>query len=319
MGLSPQAHGELFALRQAIARIEGKPDHAACLAAEAGQDEGYARNGADRAGRWGLDAEGANPTPLFDGLMAELLAPGMMVELRGDRLQQAGAVTGLGLALAIMGVGHSEKHSGRLLLIADPHVVRETGLVYAPGLTDFGLDPANLVHALPRRIEDALWLAEAALMSRAFSSVLLEVNGNPKKFGLTESRRLSLKARSTSGRLTVLRQAGKEEASSASFRLSVQPAPAAARSLADGTLLGGSIGFPAFRILAEKSRLPGRTELILEWNPDDRRLRPLAHTGSSSLGSPDPVPLLSQARDRPHRAQTMGALVAFGPVLDRAS
>ncbi len=322
MGLGPRAHGELFALRQAIARIEGKPDHAARLLAGSTDQEWRttARNDTDKTGQVDFTAGETAAMPQFEGLMAELLAPGTIVELRNDRLQHAGAITGLALALARMSAERAAAgHSRRLLFIADPHVVRETGLVYAPGLTDFGLDPADLVHAMPRRLEDALWLAEAALISRAFSSVLLEVHGNPKKFGLTESRRLSLKARNTGDKLFVLRQAGQEEASSAALRLSVQPAPAAARSLSDGTLLGGSIGFPAFRILAEKSRFPGRTELILEWNPDDRRLRPLAHAGLSILGSPDPLPLFSEARDRSHRPQTLGSVVAFEPILDRAS
>ncbi|KQW27845.1 hypothetical protein ASE36_15305 [Rhizobium sp. Root274] len=314
MGLGPQANGELFALRQAIARIEGKPDHDARMAAGRSLENEPQRR--DGTGHQGLDLSRFT----FESLTTDLLMPGMMVELRGERLQQAGTTTGFALALAIMGTDLATGGtSKRLLFIADPQVVREAGLVYAPGLVDFGLEPAELVHAMPRRIEDALWLAEAALKSRAFSTVVLEVFGNPKKFGLTESRRLSLKARGTGGRLFILRQAGEEEASSASLRLSVQTAPAAARVLADGTLLGGSIGFPAFRILAEKSRFPGQTELILEWNPDDRRLRPLIDAGSTGIGSPDSLPLLSTARDRSHRAQALGSVVAFSPILDRAS
>jgi protein ImuA len=314
MGLGPQANGELFALRQAIARIEGKPDHAARVAAGLDLESRPQRQAG--AGHDGLVGSAFT----FESLETDLLMPGMMAELRGERLQQAGTTTGFALAVAMMGADRAKAGlSKRLLFIADPQVVREAGLVYAPGLVDFGLDPAELVHALPRRIEDALWLAEAALKSRAFSTIVLEVLGNPKKFGLTESRRLSLKARGTGGRLFVLRQAGEEEASSASLRLSVQTAPAAARVLADGTLLGGSIGFPAFHILAEKSRCPGRTELILEWNPDDRRLRPLAAAGSTGIGSPDSLPLLSTPRDRSHRSQALGSVVAFGPLLDRAS
>ncbi len=194
----------------------------------------------------------------------------------------------------------------RLLFVADPQVVREAGLVYAPGLLDFGLTSTTLVHALPRRVEDALWLAEAALASRAFSTVLLEVHGNPKKFGLTESRRLSLKARATEGRLIILRQAGEEEASSALLRLSVESAPAAARYLADGSLLGGSIGSPVFRIIPEKSRIPGSPELILEWNSDDRRLRLFEQFPSAGLGSPHPVALFPKASDRSHRPRRWG-------------
>jgi protein ImuA len=181
------------------------------------------------------------------------------------------------------------------------------------------MSTAGLVHALPRRIEDALWLAEAALTSRAFSTVLLEVHGNPKKFGLTESRRLSLKARATGGRLLILRQAGEEEASSAFLRLSVEPAPAAARHLADGSLLSGSIGSPVFRITPEKSRIPGSPELILEWNSDDRRLHLFEQFQPSGLGSPHSVALFPKASDRPHRQAALGSLLAFAPRLDRAS
>ncbi|MBU2326765.1 MAG: hypothetical protein KJ755_05310 [Alphaproteobacteria bacterium] len=308
MGEGPQARETLFALREAIARIEGKPDHAARLTAGLHPQPGEATP-EERLERQGL----------FDGMMDEILAPGTLVELRGLRLQQAGSVAGFGLALALMAAEKNAKARQRLLLVADPHVVREAGLAYAPGLHDFGMSTAGLVHALPRRIEDALWLAEAALTSRAFSTVLLEVHGNPKKFGLTESRRLSLKARATGGRLLILRQAGEEEASSAFLRLSVEPAPAAARHLADGSLLSGSIGSPVFRITPEKSRIPGSPELILEWNSDDRRLHLFEQFQPSGLGSPHSVALFPKASDRPHRQAALGSLLAFAPRLDRAS
>ena len=308
MGESPQARETLFALREAIARIEGKPDHAARLVASLVPQAG------DHAANEDLAREN-----LFETLMDQMLARGNLLEMRGRRLQQSGAVMGFGLALALMAAEKDAQAKRRLLFVADPHVVREAGLAYAPGLLDFGLSPVTLVHALPRRIEDALWLVEAALASRAFSAILLEVHGNPKKFGLTESRRLSLKARATGGRLLLLRQAGEEEASSALLRLSVETAPAAARYLADGSLLGGSIGSPVFRIVPEKSRIPGSPELILEWNSDDRRLRLFKHFESPVLGSPYPVTVFPKASDRPHRSASMWSLLAFAPRLNRAS
>lgn len=313
MGESPQARETLFALREAIARIEGKPDHAARLTAQ-----GMATGTASERPEGQREKQ-----DLFDTLVRDMLACGTLLELRGQKLQQAGSVTGFGLAIALMAAETKGAGRQRLLFIADPQVVREAGLAYAPGLLDFGLAACTLVHAMPRRIEDALWLAEAALASRAFSTVLLEVHGNPKKFGLTESRRLSLKARATGGRLLTLRQAGEEEASSALLRLSVEPAPAAARHLADGTLLGGSIGSPVFRITLEKSRIPGSPELILEWNSDDRRLRLFDPFKSTGLGSPHSVALLPKTSDRSHRPPQMGSVLAFAQrlaqPLDRAS
>lgn len=308
MGESPQARETLFALREAIARIEGKPDHAARLATES-DTLAKGREIDARPERQGL----------FYSLMQDVLARGTLIELRGKRLQQAGTVAGFGLALALMAAPDKDGGRQRLLFVADPQVVREAGLAYAPGLLDFGLTSTTLVHALPRRVEDALWLVEAALASRAFSTVLLEVHGNPKKFGLTESRRLSLKARATEGRLIILRQAGEEEASSALLRLSVESAPAAARHLADGSLLGGSIGSPVFRIIPEKSRIPGSPELILEWNSDDRRLRLFEQLAPSGLGSPYSVAVFPKAPDRSHRPASLGSLLAFAPRLDRAS
>lgn len=308
MGSHAQTQEQLFALRQTIARIEGKSDHGARLSALAG--------GASVTD----DAVSAEALPAssmerdFAHLLAEFSRPGLMLELRGERLQQAGAVSGLALAAAATRSGEAPQKgsaAGRILLIADPQVMRETGLLYGPGLADFGFRPGALFHAMPRRIEDALWLVESALASRAFSTVLFEVQGNPRKFGLTESRRLSLRARDTGRSLVIMRQAGEEEASSASLRLCVKPAPAVARRLADGSLLGGSIGHPAFSIRVEKSRAAELFDLTLEWNPHERRLRPLAPVDRARLRPSNPVGLFSEAVDRPHRPQALGAVMAF--------
>ena len=308
MGSHAQTQEQLFALRQTIARIEGKSDHGARLSALAGGDAN-AKDTGSVVERKAFDLEGC-----FEALKAEWLRPGLMLELRGERLQQAGAVSGLGLSIAAMraSLAHKQRNlPGRMLLISDPHVARESGLLYGPGLVDFGLAAGEIVHAMPRRIEDALWLAEAALVSRAFSTVLFEVHGNLKKFGLTESRRLSLKARGAGRALLILRQAGEEEASSASLRLLVKPAPAAARQRSDGSPLGGSMGHPAFSIRIEKSRAAELFDLTLEWNPDERRLYPLAPADRARLRPSDPVALFPEAFDRPHRPQALGTVMAF--------
>ncbi len=168
MGESPQTRETLFALREAIARIEGKPDHVARLAATAEPKT------SDRA-------PDTHQQDLFDTLMGQMLTPGNLLEMRGQRLQQSGAVMGFGMALALMAMERDGAARQRLLFVADHHVVREAGLAYAPGLLDFGLSPLTLVHALPRRLEDALWLVEAALTSRAFSAILLGSTWQPQK------------------------------------------------------------------------------------------------------------------------------------------
>ncbi|SMC88537.1 hypothetical protein [Rhizobium sp. RU36D] len=293
---------EIFALRQAIARIEGKSVHAARMAAEDQERLESATADAAAPGPERLDAE---------ALLQEALQPGAMTEIRSTRLGEAGAASGFALALALSRPAVSE---GRHLVIGDPQVAREAGLPYAPGLGDFGFRPQQFIHALPRRLEDALWLADAALASRAFTTILLEIHGNPRKFGLTESRRLGLKTRATDGLLLLIRHAGEEEASSASLRLKVEPAPAAARRLTDGSMLGGSIGNPVFRVLSEKSRFPASCEFFLEWNPHERRLSPvLASVAAQPFPGrpPHPGALLPAAGDRSAGAQALGHVLAF--------
>ena len=308
---------EIFALRQAIARIEGKSIHAAEIAAafpEAGQlAQGEPADGGSDLGKM---------EQALEAILREACQPGSMTEIRSLRLGEAGAASGFGLALALC-TQPRDGRAPRYLVIGNPMVAREAGLPYAPGLADFGLGPRQLIHALPRRIEDALWLADAALACQAFTSVLLEIHGNSNRFGLTESRRLALKVRDAGGSLIVIRQAGEEEASSASLRLKVQSAPAAARSLADGSMLGGSIGNPVFRILAEKSRSAALSEFLLaefllEWNIHDRRLRPLPAAPATQPGfqrAAHSGALFSPAGDRSTGSAALGSVLAF----DRAS
>lgn len=309
---------EIFALRQAIARIEGKSIHAARLVAEPRDvlEPGDVPAHAESRLQPAEEAKRETPeNPAFDVLLAQARQPGTMLEIRGQRLGEAGAASGFALALALSLRPPAPAH--RYILIGDPQVTREAGLPYAPGLADFGILPGQLIHALPKRIEDALWLADAALACGAFSVVLLEVHGNSRRFGLTESRRLSLKTRGSGGALILLRQAGEEEASSASLRLKVEPASASPRNLHDGTMLGGSIGHPVFRVLAEKSRPQVLSEFTLEWNSHDRRLRPLSRPepAEQSRRATDPVAAFSAPFDRSAGPAPLGTVVAF----DRAS
>lgn len=307
MAMHAMPREEIFALRQAIARIEGKSIHAARMAAGRQEMPDGGMLDASGCGQAG-DRAGYG----FEDLLAEACQPGAMTEIRSRRLGEAGAASGFAMGLALS-LRAKDAAPVRYLMIADPMVVREAGLAYAPGLADFGFQPRQLIHAMPRSIEDALWLAEAALGCGAFTAVLLEVHGNSKRFGLTESRRLALKARGAGASLILIRQAGEEEASSASIRLRVEPAPAAARRLTDGSMLGGSVGNPVFRIVAEKSRSQVLSEFLVEWNPHDRRLFAIAaadaeqHDGRPPYSGALPPP----TGNRPAGAQALGHVLAF--------
>lgn len=304
------ARETLFALRETIARLEGKPVPALAAAAHdvLASDWAVPQLTAATAGK----TIGTGVADLDAALQGGFPQDGL-TEIRSSGLRDAGAATGFVLALtARMRAQDKDAGVSPVLWIGESVVTMEAGLPYALGLQDFGVAPQGFLHAAPRKLDEALWLAETALASAVFTLVVLEVRGNPAHFGLTESRRLSLRAKAAGRPLFVLRQAGEEEASSALLRLVVEPAPASARKLPDGSMLGGSIGNPSFRLTLEKSRNPAPLSFILEWNAHDRQFfpvvqhpalveRPAAYSGAQ----------LSEAVNRSDRAQTLGSVLAY--------
>jgi protein ImuA len=316
------ARETLFALRETIARLEGRPIPALAAAAH--------ETLVDRPGM--RTAGIAKPLPAQTGLSQPLLPIGVddldpalqgglpldaLTEIRSNGLRDAGAASGFALALAARLHAQASDmvmSKSPVLWIGDTVATMEAGLPYAIGVSDFGLEPAAFLQASPRKLDDALWVAEAALGSAAFALVILEVRGNPARFGLTESRRLALRAKAAGRPLFLLRQGGEEDASSALFRFSVEPAPAPARPLPDGSVLGGSIGHPAFRLTLEKSRNPAPLSITLEWNAHDRRFAPILDTQRPAFPGEHAAHSgadFSTSADRPHRAQALGSVLAF--------
>ncbi|MGO4195582.1 ImuA family protein [Rhizobium sp. YAF28] len=310
MAQTALARERLFALRETIARLEGKPAPALAAAEREALAEGRKRRQECMLPHLPFGVEALDEA-LEGGLQLDAIT-----EFRAASSGDAGTASGLAMAIAARLQKH-EEDTGRLLpllWIGDAVGTLEAGRPYAPGLKDFGLKPERFFHAAPRKLEDALWLAEAAIESAAFSVVVFEVRGNPLHFGLTESRRLSLRARAVRRPLFLVRQAGEEEASSAVFRLHVEPAPSDLRSLPDGSKFSGSIGNPIFRLTLEKSRNPAPLSFLLEWNPHEREFFPVdepsfarppseqsAHSGAQ----------LSASANGPYRPQAMGPVLAF--------
>lgn len=311
MAQTALARERLFALRETIARLEGRPAPALAAAERQALAEGSPSRRQEGCGLRLPFGVAPLDEALDGGLQFDAIT-----EFRSMFSRNAGAASGLAMAVAARLQKHEEA-AGRslpLLWIGDVVGTLEAGRPYAPGLSDFGLEPERFLHAAPRKLEDALWLAETAVESAAFSAVVLEMRGNPAHFGLTESRRLSLRARAARRPLFLVRQAGEEEASSAAFRLHVEPAPSKLRSLPDGSTLSGSIGNPIFRLTLEKSRNPAPHSFLLEWNPHEREFLPVdepdlvrppgeqsAHSGAR----------LSASADGSHRPPAMGSLLAF--------
>lgn len=302
------AQERLVALREAIARIENADGPALTRRKRRWQWDG--RESADGAPSVSGSGETADLDTVFDG---GLPASGL-VEIRNAQTRDMGAATGFSLALAALRQDLAEGGGGATLWIGQALALSEAGTPYGPGLKRHGLDPARFLLARPRTVADALWMAEAALGVPAFSAVILEIRGNPQGFGLTESRRLQMRARAGGVLLLLLRQAGQEEASSALCRLRIDPAPAGERPLPDGTTLEGSLGNPVFLVTPEKSKTADPVGTFLEWNPDDRRfnrLEPRPAAAPEERRPADPLPLVSLSSHRPGGPAALGKVVAF--------
>jgi protein ImuA len=302
------AQETLFALREQIARLEGKslPALAAAEQADSAADpEGRKTRGSQPRLPFGV-------TPMDTALEGGLPLDGI-TEIRSLLMGDAGAASGFALSLASH-LKARQPSEAPVLWIGDVVSTQEAGGPYSVGLKQFGLSPRDVLYASPRKLDDALWLAETAVASGAVVATLLEIRGNPRHFGLTESRRLGLRAKAAGRPLFVLRHAGEEEASSASFRFLVEPAPAAHRHLPDGSMLGGSIGHPVFKLTLEKSRNPAPLSLLLEWNPHDRQFSLGRDAGEAfSFRNPPAHPgaRLPASADRQDRAPALGTVMAF--------
>ncbi|MDR6755861.1 protein ImuA [Mycoplana sp. BE70] len=302
------AQRRLFALRETIARIENA--------------DGPGLAGRKRRWQWDMQGSPGDVSPFSESgetgdleavFNGDLPACGL-VEIRNAQTRDMGAATGFSLALAALRQDRTEKGQGATLWICQALASSEAGIPYGPGLKKHGLDPTRMLLARPRTIADALLMAETALGVPAFSTVILEIRGNPAGFGLTESRRLQLRARANGTLLLLLRQAGEEEASSALYRLRIDPAPACERPLPDGTTLAGSIANPVFLVTPEKNKTADPVGILLEWNSHDRRfsrLDPRPAVPQEEQRPADPLSVVSLSARRSGGAAALGEVVAF--------
>lgn len=310
------AQEKLFALRETISRMEGK----ALQRLDGGPKASLAQDSVRIA-----ENDAAAPLPFDIAPLDRVLDGGLpragMAEIRSGELRNAGAATGFALSLCAFLQGQPQQAEGSpaaVLWVGERNVAREAGEPFAPGLQDHGLMLENLVYALPRKLDEALWLAEAGLTSRVFKAVILEIAGNPRRFGLSESRRLSLRARHAGSLLLLLRQGGGEEAGSTLFRIAASPAPSGFYRLPDGSLLSGTIGAAGFSLAVEKSPKPASSPLsqamTIEWNAHERlfhepepRLPVYRKPAAAAHSGAD----LSTPSDGPDRKEKMGSVLAF--------
>ncbi|MEP9397603.1 hypothetical protein [Mesorhizobium sp. KR2-14] len=304
MATSAVAQATVFALRQKIARIEGTLPERLVPSAEARAGEGTVL-----MRRHGIAAEPclATGAQAFDAALGGGLPLAALTEIHGTETRDAGAATGLALALTGLLLAQARQRTP-MLWIGTAEIFREAGMPYAPGLcARFGIGADEVLIAEAPRLADALWIAEEAAGLKAFSAVLLEIRGNPQKLDLTATRRLHRRALGAGRPVFLLRQAARPEPTAAPLRLVVSPATAAPRHTIAGPL-AGSIGPPGFVVRIDKSRLALPGQFTLEWNADERSF---SERQQPAFGPADSGAVVSASLHGAHPAPAAGAVVAF--------
>lgn len=333
-----RAQGTIHALRQVIARMEGRQHRLSDgLSDECAAGNAVPENGGSPARGKGHATRRPLGLPPFDEALGGGLALAGLTEIRSSETRDWGGTTGYAaMLIARLRRGaedEPEAEPGPVIWVTDPAARHEGGDVWLPGFLGLipGLDAAGgsalppLLLVRPRNRIEALWAAETAASGHDIGAVILELRGNPACLGLTESRRLHLRARESGLPLLLLRQAAEAEATAAPARFHVAPAPAAPRMIGPAEPLPESLGRPALTVTLEKSRHPAPLSLIVEWSSHDSRFLPrdtitgerdqsgtrTARTAGTN-GTPNSGDRAAHALHRPDQPGAGGTLVAFG-------
>jgi protein ImuA len=237
----------------------------------------------------------ANPPPAagftlgqgeLDEALGGALPRGCLHEIFEGEAGDAGAAAGFVLALAMRAAA-----GRKILWIRHDLATLESGGVYAPGLSEFGLDPDAVILVAVRNETMALRAALEALRSCAPGAVILEIRGKAKLLDLTASRRLMLAA-SRSGGTGFFLRTGEARPSSALTRWRVGAAPSP-------PLAADAPSHPAFDITLERHRAGIRPRSWrVEWNRDricfdipkrDFALLAAGRHATRSAGNPSPA------------------------------
>ena len=198
---------------------------------------------------------------------------------------QAGGVQGDPVApwsfgCAILSRLFAGRPDARALIVQEAGAQREGGLIHAPGLLAFGLDPDRLALVEVRHGAEALRVANEALKSRAVAAVLVELCDGALLADLSVTRRFNLAAR-RAGALAIVVTPDLTGTSAALTRWRATPAPN----------LGAKrrLGAPAFVLELTRNRLGPTGAWTVEWNSHDHSFR---------SATPLPAPLARPAVDR---------------------
>ncbi len=175
------------------------------------------------------------------------------------------SATGFALAIAFRAAETGRK----IVWIRNRLAGLETGIPYAPGLMELGIDPDDVILVAAKNDIAVLRAALEALRAPALGAVLIDIWGAVPLLDLTTSRRLMLAASRSGVTGFVLRPACQPQSSAALTRWRVAALPST--GLATG-FAAQAPSHPIFDISLERHRAgipPHRWRV--EWNRDHKR------------------------------------------------
>jgi len=234
----------------------------------------------------------------IDSLLDGGLTQGDLHEFRCSYSRDIGCTVGL-----LLGLVSKLKSNKPIIWIGEPSAGIDSGMLFPDGLEHFGFDASRFVHISPMHLNDCLWAAGEATRVSGLAAVVLHFKGNPQSFDLSVSRKLMLRARTSETPVFVLRQAGEEEASSATTRWHIKPAP----SHPDQFHPKG-VGHMRLTLTLEKNRNGQTGQWLIAWNPQTRSFE---HAAEHTRSAHTLLPIHSSAYRQDLPTET-GQVVAFG-------
>jgi len=242
--------------------------------------------------------------PDLDACLSGGLQTNALHEVRSVLVRDFASAAGFALGLVTQFV---RSRSSKVFWVLDPASSLDTGTPFPDGLSQHGIDPKAITFVRPITLQDALWATDQAAKCSDITAVIFQVRGNPKRFDMTATRRLMLRARESGVMVCVLRHSGEEEASAAATRWQVEVMP----SIPDPGFANG-LGVVRHKLTLERNRTGSNGQWTLTWNPKIRAFEngtPLNDTPQQT--ATHSVTGLHAPADRPDSQTEVGQVLGF--------
>jgi len=227
--------------------------------------------------RLNLPAYRDSPQPLLRPGQENPFQPAEFAHGLQEMLSAAAADYPAAFAFTLAAAAHAAKQSqGPLFFGLLASESQERGLVYATGLSRFGIDPASVYRLGAASEKSLLWAAEEAASCKDLGAAVIVLGRREKLYGFTASRRLKLRQEASGVPVFILRQAcGDATAATARWRILSAPSQGQMTPASPVPLLG----MPRFLVRLERyaGLPPQEWEIELDATHSLRVVTPLSN------------------------------------------